>query len=120
LVERIRAIRPEDAERIGDLGLVAAGVAVEQQEHRELRRRQLQRRDATQEVLEHLQLRALQRVAEQVGQFAQMQRGIFLHPVGGFLAVGAGRLGGIEGRLGNCHRSRLAIPIIRSRRWAGP
>ena len=49
-------IRPEDAERVGDFGLVASGVAVEQQQHRELRRRQLQRRDAAQEVLEHLEL----------------------------------------------------------------
>jgi diguanylate cyclase (GGDEF)-like protein len=66
-------IRPKDAERIGDFGLVAAGVAVEQQQHRELRRRQLQRRDAAQEILEHLELRALERIAEQVGQFAQLQ-----------------------------------------------
>ncbi len=46
-------------QRVGDLGLVAAGVFVEQQQHRELRRRQLQRRDAAQEIVEHLQLRAL-------------------------------------------------------------
>ena len=53
------------------------GIAVEQQQHRELRRRQLQRRDAAQEILEHLELRALERIAEQFGQFAQLQPGIF-------------------------------------------
>ncbi len=58
-VEHRDEIRPEDAERVGDLGLVAAGILVEQQQHRELRRRQLQRRDAAQEVLEHLELRPL-------------------------------------------------------------
>ena len=75
-IQHRHEIRPEDAERVGDLGLVAAGVAVEQQQHRELRRRQLQRRDAAQEILEHLELRTLERIAEQFGQFAQLQPGI--------------------------------------------
>src|ERR1700739_5008425 len=47
----------EDAERARDLGLVATGVLVQQQQHRELRRRELQRRDAAQEILENLELR---------------------------------------------------------------
>ena len=75
-IQHRHEIRPEDAERVGDFGLVAAGIPVEQQQHRELRRRQLQRRDAAQEVLEHLELRALERIAEQFGQFAQLQPGI--------------------------------------------
>ena len=75
-IQHRHEIRPEDAERVGDFGLVASGVAVEQQQHRELRRRQLQRRDAAQEILEHLELRALERIAEQFGQLAQLQPGM--------------------------------------------
>jgi hypothetical protein len=45
-----------------------------------LRRRQLQRRDAAQEVLEHLQLCALEGIAEQLGELAHLQPGIFRPP----------------------------------------
>ena len=111
-VEHRHEIRPEDAERVGDLGLVAAGIAVEQQQHRELRRRQLQRRHATQEILEHLQLRALQRIAQQFGQFAELQRGVFSRTLDRLLAgAGGDGLTASSGSLGNSHRSRLAIPI---------
>ena len=114
-VEHRHEIRPEDAERVGDLGLVAAGIAVEQQQHRELRRRQLQRRHAAQEILEHPQLRALERIAEQLGQFAELQRRVFRRALGRFLARRRGTAWRHRRQrrcsLGNSHRSRLAIPV---------
>ena len=122
VVEHRHEIRPQDAERVGDLGLVAAGILVQQQQHRKLRRRQLQRRDAAQKVLEHLQLRALQRHSRAVRTIRRAAaRGFFRRALGGRLAQRAGRLDGVGGGLGNGHRSRLAIPIdSRSRSAAGP
>ncbi|MEH2504412.1 hypothetical protein V1290_003223 [Bradyrhizobium sp. AZCC 1578] len=73
-----------------------------------MRRRQLQRRDTAQEVLEYLELRALERIAEQVGQLAQLQPGILRGAIGDFLAVAARRLDDIGRCLGNCHGVRLA------------
>src|ERR1700687_1717299 len=67
-VEHRHEIRPENAERIGDFGLVASRILVEQQHHRELRRRQLQWRDTAQKILEDFQLRALERIAQMLGQ----------------------------------------------------
>ena len=63
-VEHRHEIRPQDAKRVGYLGLVAAGIPVEQQQHRELRRRQLQRRDAANEIIEDSELRALEGITE--------------------------------------------------------
>ena len=59
-IEHRHEIRPEDAKRTGDLSLVASGIFLQQQQHRELRRRQLQWRDAAQKILEHFQLRAFE------------------------------------------------------------
>src|SRR5581483_10609898 len=56
-VEHRDKIWPQDSKRARDLGLVAAGIAVEQEQDRELRRRQLQRRHAAQKILENLELR---------------------------------------------------------------
>jgi len=87
------------------------GIFVEQQQHRELRRGQLQWRHAAQKILEDFQLRALERIAEQFGQFAHLQRRVFRTAFGRLLAGGAQRLDGIGGGLGNSHRSKLAIPL---------
>src|SRR6267154_14491 len=84
-------IRPEDAERNGDLGLVTSRILVDQQQHGKLRRGKLQRRDAAQKILEDLQLRALERIAEQLGQFAHLQRRAFASTFGRVFA--ASRLG---------------------------
>ena len=119
-IQHRHEIRPEDAERVGDLGLVAAGILVEQQQHRELRRRQLQRRDAAQEVLEHLQLRALERIAEQFGQFAHLQRGIVSRAVDAIsLPLARDGLTASVAALETVIASRLAIPK-KARPMAGP
>jgi len=89
-----------------------------QQQDRELRRGQLQRRDAAQEVLEYPELGTLERVAEQFGQFAHLKRSAFRGAVGRFFADGPGRLGEIDrGGLGNSHRSKLAIPLESDSAW---
>jgi PAS domain-containing protein len=105
-------IRPEDAERIGDFGLVAPGILLDQDEDGKLRGRQLQRRHAAQEILEHLELRALEGIAEQLGQFADLQRIGVDEAVGGVLA---GRLAGFgaspRGSPGNGHRTVLGLRL---------
>ena len=81
----------------------------DQQQHGELRRRQLQRRDATDEIIEDSQLGALQRVAEQFRQLSEFE---FVVLAGGGGRRVLHRLDQVERwGLGNSHRLLLVIPV---------
>ncbi len=82
------------------------GVLVDQQQHRKLRRGELQRGHAAQEILEHLELGALEHVAELLGQLAELER---LRNVLGRILADLGQLRGLVGGFGNGHRLSLVI-----------
>jgi hypothetical protein len=77
---------------------------------RKLRGRELERRDAAQKIVENPKLRALQRIAQQFRQFAELQRGCI-----GRLGVLAGQ----PGRLGISDRSSLRHSHLSDARHQG-